>query len=137
MEKNIGKVFLAGLVATVAMTMLMYLAPMMGMPKMDVAGMLSGMMNMPWVVGMIIHFMNGTIIFPLIYLFVLYNILPGAGLVKGMIWGVVLFIIAQVMVMPMAGAGFFSSNSPQAIMAVMGSLMGHLVYGGILGKIYD
>jgi hypothetical protein len=28
MDKNFGKLFLAGLVATIAMTMLMYMAPM-------------------------------------------------------------------------------------------------------------
>jgi hypothetical protein len=112
------------------------MAPMMGMPKMDIAGMLGGMIKMPWTVGMLIHFMNGTIIFPLIYVFVLYNVLPGPGFVKGIIWGTLLFVIAQTMVMPMAGAGFFSSNSPQAVMMVMGSLIGHLIYGAIMGGIY-
>ncbi len=136
MERNIGKGILAGLMATVVMTMIMYMAPMMGMPKMDVAGMLSGMMSLPWIVGMAIHFMNGVIIFPLIYVFVLYKVLPGNGLVKGIAWGVILFVIAQVMVMPMAGMGFFSSASPQQMPMVIGSLMGHVVYGAILGAIF-
>ncbi len=135
MDRNMGKGMLAGLIATVVMTMIMYMAPMMGMPKMDVAGMLSGMMSLPWIVGMAIHFMNGVIIFPLIYVFVLYKVLPGNGLVKGITWGLILFVIAQVMVMPMAGMGFFSSASQQQILMVMGSLMGHVVYGAILGAI--
>jgi hypothetical protein len=136
MEKNIGKAVLAGFVATVVMTMMMYMAPMMGIPKMDVAGMLSGMMKTPWIVGMLIHFMNGALIFPLIYVFVFHNILPGPSFVKGMTWGLILFLIAQVMVMPMAGAGVFSSNSPNPLLSVMGSFMGHAVYGAILGMIY-
>ena len=136
MERNIGKGILAGLIATGVMTMIMYLAPMMGMPKMDIAGMLSGMMGLPWIVGMVIHFMNGAIIFPLIYVFVLYKVLPGNGLVRGIVWGLILFVIAQVMVMPMAGMGFFSSASPQQMLMVMGSMMGHVVYGAILGVIF-
>ena len=135
MERNIGKGIFAGLIATVVMTMIMYMAPLMGMPKMDVAGMLSDMMHLPWIAGMVIHFMNGAIIFPLIYVFILYKVLPGNGLVKGIVWGVLLFVIAQVMVMPMAGMGFFSSASPQQMLMVMGSLMGHVVYGAILGSI--
>ena len=38
------------------------------------------------------------------------------------------------MVMPMMGGGFFSSQMGGA-MAATGSLVGHLVYGGLLGAI--
>ena len=37
------------------------------------------------------------------------------------------------MVMPMMGMGLFSSVARQPIMSVAGSLIGHLIYGGILG----
>lgn len=46
-------------------------------------------------------------------------------------WGLVLWLLAQVMVM---GGGFFSS-AMGGLMAVMGSLMGHLAYGALLGAI--
>jgi uncharacterized membrane protein YagU involved in acid resistance len=115
--------------------MMMYASPMMGMPKMDIAGMISGMMKMPWIIGMMIHLMLGVVLFPFIYAYVLADKLPGHGALKGMIWGLILFILAQTMVMPMAGMGFFSSASPQQMLMVMGSLMGHLVYGAILGAI--
>ncbi len=36
--------------------------------------------------------------------------------------------------MPMAGTGFLMSNIG-GMMAVMAALMGHLVYGGLLGAI--
>lgn len=135
MERNIGKTILAGLIATAVMTMMMYAAPMMGMPKMDIAGMISGMMKTPWVIGMMIHLMLGVLLFPFIYAFLLVDKLPGPGALKGMIWGFILFILAQTIVMPMAGMGFFSSASPQQMLMIMGSLMGHLVYGAILGAI--
>ncbi len=138
-----GRAVVAGFVATLVMTMLMYGAPMMGMPKMDIAAMLGSMLGqgMPaagtgaWWLGMIIHFINGTIIFPLIYAYALYSVLPDAPWLKGATWGVILWAIAQAVVMPMMGMGFFSSGAPQPMMAVVGSLIGHLVYGGILSAV--
>ena len=132
----------AGFVATLVMTMMMYVAPMMGMPKMDIAAMLGSLFNngqMPeqmsglWWTGMIFHFVNGSIIFPLIYAYLLYPYLPGAPWVRGLVWGLILWFLAQAAVMPMMGMGFFSANAPQPVMAVIGSLIGHVIYGSILG----
>jgi uncharacterized BrkB/YihY/UPF0761 family membrane protein len=138
-----GRAILGGFVASLVMTMLMYGAPMMGMPKMDIATMLGSMLGggMPatgsgsWWLGMMIHFVNGTIIFPLIFAYALYAVLPGAPWLKGATWGAILWLIAQAAVMPMMGMGFFSAASPQPAMAVIGSLVGHLIYGVILGTI--
>jgi len=44
----------------------------------------------------------------------------------------VLWVLAQVVVMPMMGGGLFSS-ALGGMMAAMGSLIGHLLYGGLLG----
>lgn len=61
--------------------------------------------------------------------------LPGAPWLKGATWGVILWAIAQAVVMPAMGMGFFASRTPQPALAVAGSLIVHLVYGGILGAI--
>ncbi len=140
---NPGRAIVAGFVATLAMTMLMYGAPMMRMPKMDIAVMLGSLLGQgipapasgAWWLGMMMHFINGTIIFPLIYAYLLSPVLPGAPWLKGATWGLILWAIAQAVVMPMMGMGFFSSGTPQPMMAVGGSLIGHLIYGGILGAI--
>lgn len=55
-------------------------------------------------------------------------------LVKGLLFGSILWLMAETMVMPMAGAGFFMSEIG-GMKAVMAALMGHLVYGGLLGVI--
>lgn len=142
---NVGKAMLAGFMATLVMTMIMYIAPRMGMPKMDVAAMLGGMlgqatpepMSSVWLMGMILHFVNGSVVFPLIFAYVIYDRVPGAPWRKGIVWGLMLWFISQALVMPMMGAGFFSSHAPQPMMTVVGSLMGHIIYGAILGGIYD
>lgn len=135
MKPIVNKTILGGLVGTAVLTMMMYLvAPMMLGHPMDIAAMLGSMMGNSWALGMAAHWMNGVVIFPLIYAFLIYKLLPGSPVVRGAIWGLVLWLIAQVMVMPMMGAGFFSSGAG-GMMAAVASLMGHVLYGGILGKI--
>ena len=133
MKPEITTAALGGVAGTIAMTlMMMFVAPMMtGMP-MDIAAMLGGMLG-GYTMGMIAHIMMGVVVFPLIYVFI-YNYVPGSPTVRGLIWGVVLWVAAVVIVMPMAGAGFMMSNIG-GMMAVMAALMGHLVYGGLLGAI--
>jgi uncharacterized protein DUF6789 len=134
MHPNIGKTIAGGFAGTVVMTMMMYLAaPMMGL-NMDIAAMLGGMLGIGWTGGMLMHFINGTIIFPLIYAFALYSRLPGSPAVRGTTWGVILWLIAQVLVMPMMGGGMFSS-AMGGMMAAAGSLVGHVLYGVLLGAI--
>lgn len=120
---------------TLAITAMMYwLTPLLiGMP-MDIAGMLGGFLGVSQLTGMALHFANGMVIFPLIFTYVLYGVLPGGPAIKGTIWGVILWIIAQTVVMPMMGAGFFSADAGGMI-AALASLLGHIVYGGLLGAI--
>src|SRR5919204_6606384 len=125
---------LGGFVGTVAMTAMMYIvAPMMGL-HMDIAAMLGSMLGGSWIAGMVMHFVNGSVIFPAIYAYVLYAHLPGSPAIRGTIWGLVLWLVAQTVVMPMMGAGLFSS-AMGGVMAAMGSLIGHLLYGSLLGVI--
>ena len=131
---NLGRTIGAGFVATVVMTILMYAAPMMGMPKMDIAAMLGSVLG-GWWIGMIVHFINGTIIFPLIYAYLLYPILRGQPWLRGLTWGLILWFLAQIVVMPMMGMGAFSTKAPEPGMTVMGSLIGHIIYGVLLGAI--
>ena len=134
MRPNVTRLVLGGLVGTMAMTAMMYMvAPMMGV-RMDIAAMLGSMLGGSWAAGMAMHFINGTVLFPLVYGYLLVSRLPGPPLLRGALWGVVLWLIAQMMVMPMMGAGLFSAAAGGMVAAV-GSLVGHLLYGTILGSV--
>ncbi len=125
---------LGGFVGTLAMTAMMYLlAPMMGL-HMDIAAMLGSMLGGSWTAGLMMHVVNGSVIFPAIYAYALYARLPGSPAIRGTVWGVALWLIAQTAVMPMMGAGVFSS-AMGGMMAAMGSLIGHVLYGSLLGVI--
>ncbi len=77
---------------------------------------------------------TGGVIFPLVFATLVYKRLPGTPIARGTLWGVVLWLAAQAIVMPMMGAGFFSTAARGA-MAAMGSLVAHVLYGGVLGAV--
>lgn len=135
MRPDIGRTILAGFVATVVLTGIMYwVAPLMMGQPMDVAGMLSGLIGVSWGAGMILHFTLGTLVFPLTYALVLYPVLPGGPWLKGVWLGLGLWLVAEAVVVPMAGGGFFHARMGGA-MAAFGGLLGHLVYGALVGGI--
>jgi hypothetical protein len=134
MQANFVRAALGGFVGTLAMTAMMYMvAPMMGL-HMDIAAMLGSVLGGSWWAGMVMHFVNGTLIFPAIYAYALIGILPGSPVVKGTLWGITLWLLAQIVVMPMMGGGLFSA-AMGGMIAAIGSLVGHLLYGSILGAL--
>lgn len=132
---RLTRAFIGGLFGTVLMTALMYLAApfVLGQP-MDVAAMLANALGIPWSFGMTLHFVNGTLIFPFLYMMAVYPALSGPPVARGMTWGVTLWLLSQAIVMPVLGAGFFSSQAG-GVLAVTASLLAHLVYGASLGAV--
>ncbi|MBI3961259.1 MAG: hypothetical protein HY335_00800 [Deinococcus sp.] len=96
MGSRFGAGVAAGLVVTLVMTILPYLAPLMGLPKMDIPGMLGTMFAS-----------------------------PGTGATGG-------HLGTHRGMMP--APGFFMANLGG--MAAIGALIGHLVYGAVLGALY-
>lgn len=133
MQNKIQQSVFIGIVATIAMTLFMMLGSAMGMPKMNPPAMLAGMMGIPVLLGWVIHFLIG-IVFTAGYIFFFNDWLKkiASKIVRGAVYGIVVFIIAQI--------GFplmtvFSENStipePEGSMLLMiiGSVLGHVVFG--------
>ena len=135
MKPRLTQAVIGGLAGTILMTLMMYyVAPMMMGGPMDIASMLGDMMGMGSRAGMLVHYMIGAVVLPAVFVMVLWDKIPGgSGWMKGLIFGMVLWVVSQAIVMPMAGAGMFSANHPEQMMALLGSLMGHAVYGMVLG----
>jgi uncharacterized membrane protein YagU involved in acid resistance len=128
---NVGVMVVGGLLATPIMTVVMYmLAPILGI-NTDIVAMLSEALG-GWKAGMLVHILNGAVIFPTIFALLLYRLLPGPPIVKGSEFGFALWLTSQAVVMPVMGAGFFSSHIG-GLKAIIASLFGHLVYGSLLG----
>ncbi|HVN56987.1 MAG TPA: DUF6789 family protein [Bacteroidales bacterium] len=131
MKTKISQAVIGGIVATLAMTMVMFLAPYMGLPKMNAAAMLSMMMGVPVLIGWGLHFMIG-IVFALAFLFLFVPILKKvkSRVVKGVIFGLSVFIFAQLM-MAVMSLIFGGMNSPSGSMVLIltGGIIGHVIYG--------
>ena len=134
MKPNIRKAIAGGFIGTVMFTLMVrFVASMMGV-RMDIVAKLGEMTHTGMAGGLFMHFLNGTVIFPLIYVYLLYRLLPGAPWQKGLLWGVILWLGVEIVMMPMMGSGIFSMETG-GVKAVIAALTGHLVYGAILGAI--
>ncbi len=131
MRINWSRAALAGLLGTAVMTAVgVWVAPMMGMPPMKPATMLAGAMGGSTVLGWAGHLMIGTVL-ALIYATVA-QWLPGAPWLRGALYGLAPWLMAQLVVIPMMGMPVFSGSAVTAV----GSLIGHLVYGAVVGATY-
>jgi uncharacterized membrane protein YagU involved in acid resistance len=134
-KPNLTKALGAGIIGTIVMTLFAAMAPLMGMPEMNIPRMLAGFIGFPTIVGWLAHFMIGTVL-ALTYAIVLVSKLPGKPVVKGILFGLIPWLMAQLLVNPMMGAGVFAVNTPAPMLMVAGSLMGHVVFGGVVGLVY-
>jgi len=144
---NIIGAIVAGLAGTVVISLLMAMAPRMGMPKMAIWEMLSSMFNKDGntALGWIMHFMMG-VVFAIIYAALWAVGIGSATLLSGVIFGVAHFFVAGLMMggMPMLHAGI-KAGTVQApgvlmlnsgVMGFMGGLIGHAIYGLVVALVY-
>jgi uncharacterized membrane protein YagU involved in acid resistance len=103
----------------------------MGMPAMNIGAMLGSVMGGSTALGWVAHFMIGVVL-AVLYATFFAPRLPGPGAVRGIVFSLAPWLAAQVVVMPMMGAGFFSGSA----LVAAGSLMGHAVYGAVVGTLY-
>jgi uncharacterized membrane protein YagU involved in acid resistance len=135
---NAKRAVVAGLVGTMAMTALWLVEPKLGLDRLAAGDMLSSLLavvtayaSLGPVLGWALHFTVG-IVLALFYAILVRDRLPGSPLTRGLLYGVMIFIVAQVLFMPLVGAGVFSRGDASML---LGSFIGHLAYGGILGLI--
>jgi hypothetical protein len=145
---NIVGAIVAGIVGTIVMTMVMVMAPKMGMPKMDIVGMLGSMFSPESnrMVGMVMHFMMG-VVFAIVYALLWNAGIGTAGLLWGLIFGAGHWLVSGLMMggVPMMHAGVKAGtvNAPGVymtnnggMMAFMGGLVGHLIFGLVVALVY-
>ena len=132
---NVTKGVVAGLVATIVLSAIMYVKAMMGlMPELNVIGMLAGMMKSGAMMGWVAHFMIGAVVWGVLYALLYSRIPGGSSLVKGIVFGIGAWVIMMIAVMPMAGAGVFGMKL--GMMAPVMTLMLHAIFGAVLGGVY-
>jgi uncharacterized membrane protein YagU involved in acid resistance len=131
----------AGLAATFALSAIMVMKSVMGlMPQLDVIALLTqganNWMGLPAtpVVGWIIHFMVGIVLYGLAFAF-LHKKLPGnTYTTQGIVLAVIGWLIMMVILMPMMGKGFLGLGI--GVTAPIMTFILHIIFGAVLGWTY-
>lgn len=144
---NIVGAIVAGLVANAVFSMVLALGPRMGLPKMDLVGMLSTMFGKAnLILGWMIHAMMG-IIFGIIYAFLwsrgvlaptlLGGVVFGAAhwLIVGMIMGMIPLMHVGIRRGLVKAPGFWMTNNG-GLLAFGAGLMGHMIFGIVAALVY-
>jgi hypothetical protein len=133
MKANIARACLAGFIATTIVTFMIYfVSPYMTGGPSDLAGMLVGMLSLSWILAIGVYYLIGALIMPVVYAQFLNPHLGGGPVLRGLTWGVLLWLVSQAIVVPATGGGMFSSELG-GLRMVLESLLGHLVYGLVFG----
>ncbi len=138
MRTRLIRAVVAGLLGTVAMNLMAYTAyPLvLGGVPLDLAAMLGSMLGDNWIAGLIADFALGTLILPVLYVWRFRRAAPGRAVARGTMWGALVWLVAQAVVSPAAGGGFFSRWAG-GIPVIIGSLIGMLIYGYGFGVVFD
>lgn len=113
------------------MTIVMMIAPMLGMAKMDPPAMVSGMMGMPIAVGWIMHFIIG-IVFAASYVYFFRSKLPIANkYLKGIVFGIIIAILAKIGITIMEAMAGGGTPEPEGSMVpmILALVFGHVIFG--------
>lgn len=140
-----------GIVATFAFTLFSMMGAAMGMTRMDLLDLLGSMMATPHTstarrIGAAIHHMNGALL-AVAWAYGAALIGAPANWASALVWGFILWLLALLMmttigpVHPAIRHGQQDDPGPAAThfgrMTPVGSLLGHLVYGIVLGLTYQ
>ena len=129
-QHYVAKAMVGGLLGTLLQTIMVYgVAPVMAGQSMDVAAML----RPSCAPGMLVHLLSGGVIFPLGYIWLSSQALTGPPVLQGMLWGSLIWCVAEVIMAPMLGVEVFSA-ALGGLPAALRALLGYLVYGATLGS---
>jgi len=129
------KGMVAGFVATVVLSALMLMKAMMGvMPELNPIKMIADMLGAPPAVGWVMHFLIGTVLWGTLFAWLDPTIPREGHWLKGILFAVGAWLVMMIVLMPMAGAGFFATHL--GIMALVMTLILHVIYGLVLGAVY-
>ena len=136
---NLSKAITAGVLGTIAMTLFMYMGNFMGI-QMNVPKMLGSIFGGSIIIGWVMHFMIGSSL-AVGYGLILYDQIRIDKLwLRGAIFGLVPWLMAQLLVMPMMsmmnGMAFTSGLFSGSFVMSFASLMAHFVFGAVVGLSY-
>lgn len=133
--RSFVQLVLGGFAGTVALAIIMFrLEPVFISRGPDLFRAIGVEASRPRGLGLILfHFFNGSIVFPIGFGFFAGRLrIP--WLARGLIWGILLWLLSGLLVMPMSGYGLFGYEV-DGLKVAASSLLAHLAYGAIQGLV--
>lgn len=132
------RVILAGFVAALAMSLVSIFPRLAGLPAVDLGQIVAAKIarlyiERPTRLGTVLHFANG-IVLAVVYAVLFHSWLPGAPWLRGIVFGLLLWLALMLWVMPRVAEGLFGLRGGAMVPVV--TLLMHVVYGAILGGAY-
>lgn len=110
------------------------------MTQLDMIGMTPGIMGASRGMGWVVHLFVGTVLYGLAYTCVFAELWPDAHWLSDTVLGAIGWLIAMLVMMPMAGNGVFGMKlgavAPVMVMVMVMVLMMHITFGAIPGIVY-
>jgi len=130
------KGMLAGFFGTIVLSVMMVVKSTMGVvPELDPIAMLAEMLGGSTVLGWIMHFIIGSVVWGGSFAFVHSSLPTHNSVTKGIIFGIGAWLVMMLVVMPMAGEGIFGLVIGLAA-PVMAFVL-HVVFGAVMGLAYE
>ena len=131
---------IAGVIGTLVFTTVLYLGPMMGLPKMDIIGVIGTMVTEPGpaarAIGTVGHFVMGAVFA------IVYALLWSAGIGSSVWWWGAIFGVVHGFIVALVGMPAMLSMHPRAPeqeqgpRRLIGILLVHAVFGVVVALSY-
>lgn len=135
-RNNIVVAVPAGLIATAAMTVLMLMAPVAGIPAINMPRVLGWSVGVRLSTGMVLNFVLGVVLAVLFAIF-LTRRFAAASWVIGTLFGLALWAFLMLIGGPAIGWGLFASRTASPVGTVLTTFFGHIAFGWTLGFTYE
>jgi len=133
-DANLASVALAGLLGAVAMALVSAVFNAVRVPMVDMGRLIATKLlryhSHGTKLGLALHLLNGVIL-ALVYALAVERFLPGAYWARGLTYGLGLWLLLMLVVLPLLGDGFLGRRTGWAM--APSALAVHLIYGLILG----
>lgn len=133
-DQNVATVVLAGVLGALAMALVSAVFNAVRVPMVDLGRLIATKLlryhSHGTKLGLALHLINGVVL-AFVYAVAVDRLLPGPYWARGLTYGLGLWLLLMLVILPLLGDGFFGRRSGWA----MGpsALAIHLVYGLILG----
>ena len=141
---NARRAIMAGVIATLILTGLMYLGPLVGIRVWNIPQMIGGAMSFNehivpgsplYIWGVCLYAIFCAVALPLCYAYWIYSYLPGPTWMRGLIWGGFLWFLVEMLVMPLIGQGVFDWYGPGTAVEIISQFVLWVAYGVVFGFI--